>query len=218
MNKLRAFLRYFFFDPRQYSLTNFVIVFFLLLLLQTSVVSLHRVVSESMEDTLLVGDTLLVFKTWYGFRPPFFDHAVTPGFRPQYGDIIICEYPGEPAQDYVKRLVALGGDTVVIEKKQLFVNDYPIPLPAKAKNSDPQILRKENARRDFYPRRTVPRDSLFVLGDNRDFSFDSRTWGCLSRKNLRGKVHSILWSLDPNVPWSDFRHKWRGDRVFKRVE
>ena len=218
MNNLRAFLRYFFFDPRQYSLTNFVIVFSLIMMLQASVVSLHRVVSESMEDTLLVGDTLLVLKTWYGFRPPFFERAITPGFRPQYGDIVICMYPGEPAQDYVKRCVALGSDTVAIEKKQLFVNDYPIPLPGKAKNSDPQILRRENARRDFYLRRTVPRDSLFVLGDNRDFSFDSRSWGFLPRKNLRGKVRYLLWSLDPKVPWSDFRHKLRSDRFFKGVE
>ena len=92
-----------------------------------------------------------------------------------------------------------------------------LPLPEKAKHTDPEILHKDNARRDYYPQRTVPLDSLFVLGDHRDFSFDSRAWGCLPQKNLRGKVGYILWSLDPDVPWSDFGNKLRKGRFLKRV-
>ncbi|MCE5251583.1 signal peptidase I [bacterium] len=218
MKKLLAFLKYFFTDPRQFSLTNLVIVFTLLAVLQASVLSLHKVVSESMEDTLLVGDTLLLFRTWYGFRPPFFNHAVTPGFKPQPDDIVICIYPGDPKQEYVKRIAAIGGDTVAIDRKHLFVNGNPVPPPQTAKFADPEILRKENARRDFYPLKVVERDSLFVLGDNRDFSFDSRSWGPLPSKNLRGKVGYILFSLDPKVPWSDFRHKLRKGRFFIPVK
>ncbi|MFC1508476.1 signal peptidase I [Candidatus Omnitrophota bacterium] len=217
MKNLKEFLHYFFLNPKQYNLTNLIIIATLLVLGQATIMSVHKVVSESMEDTLLVGDTLLVFKTWYGFRPPFFERPITPGFRLQYGDIIICKYPGDPTKDYVKRCVAKGGDTVSVDKKQLYVNDYPIPLPQGAKHTDPEILHRDNARRDYYPQRTVPRDSLFVLGDHRDFSFDSRTWGCLPRKNLRGKVGYILWSLDPEIPWSDFRNKVRKGRFFKRV-
>jgi len=217
MKKILSFIKYFFSDPRQYSLTNFVVIFSLILLLQASVVSLHTVISESMEDTLLVGDTVLLLKTWYGFRPPFFDHTITPGFRPQMDDIVICSYPGDPTQDYVKRIVATGGETVAINRKKLFVNGNPVPLPEKGKNADPEMLRKENARRDFYPVIVVPKDSLFVLGDNRDFSFDSRSWGPLPRKNLRGRVRYILWSLDPKVPWTDLKHKIRKERFFMPI-
>ena len=217
MNRLKSFLTYFFFESRQYSIINLIVVFSLLMLLQASIVSVHRVVSESMEDTLLVGDTILVFKTWYGFRLPFTNRTVTPGFRLHYGDIVICSYPGEPNKEYVKRCVAVGGDAIAINRKKLFVNDYPMPLPVTAKHADPNMLRPENVRRDYYPRRAVPRDSLFVLGDNRDFSFDSRSWGCLPRKNLRGKVGYILWSLDPVVPWTEITKKFRGGRFFKKV-
>ena len=217
MKHLKEFLRYFFLNPKQYSLTNLIIISTLLVLGQASIMSVHRVVSESMEDTLLVGDTLLVFKTWYGFRPPFFSRTITPGFKLQYGDIIVCKYPGDPTKDYVKRCVAKGGDTVSVDRKQLYVNDYPIPLPEEAKHADSKILHRDNARRDYYKKRTVPRGSLFVLGDNRDFSFDSRSWGCLPRKNLRGKVGYILWSLDPDVPWSDFGKKMRKGRFFMWV-
>ena len=218
MNNIKSFLHHFFLSPKQYSLTNFFILLILILFIQASVLSLHTVVSESMEDTLLVGDTILVLKTWYGFRLPFSNRHLTPGFSIKHNEIIICAYPGDPKQEYVKRCAATGEDIVAINRKILYVNGNLVPLPEHGKNDDPEILHKDNARRDFYPLTIVPEDSLFVLGDNRDFSFDSRSWGCLPKRNLRGRVTRILWSIDPEVPWTDLRHKIRLDRFFKRVK
>ena len=205
-------------NPKQYSFTNFIILLILILFIQASIVSLHIVTSESMEDTLLVGDVILVAKTWYGFKPPLFQKPVTPGYRVKHDDIVICAFPGDPTKEFVKRCVAKGGDTLGIKAKQLIVNGNFIPLPKTGKHTDPELLQKHDGKRDFYPASFVPKDSLFVLGDNRDFSFDSRSWGFLPKKNLKGKVIYLLWSLDPNVSWTNITHKFRSGRFFKKVE
>ena len=92
-------------------------------------------------------------------------------------------------------------------------------LPAQ-KNDDPETIPAGPGygRRDFRPREIVPDSSLYVMGDNRDSSMDSRIWGFLPRKNLRGKVWMIIWSTDPEVPWSDFKNKIRWDRMLTKPE
>lgn len=218
MDKIKSFLRYFFISPHQYSIRNFVILIVLMLFIQTSIIGFHTVVSESMEDTLLVGDTVLVFNTWYGFRPPLVKHTVTPGFWPKQGDIVIFSYPYDPSKVYVKRVAATGKDVFAIANKLLLVNLKLERLPSTAKHADPDTISKKRGKRDNYPACIVPKDSLFVLGDNRDFSHDSREWGYLGKKNLRGRISRVVWSIDPDVPWTDIRHKVRWERLGKKIE
>ncbi len=218
MDNFKSFLHYFFLSPHQYSIKYFILLLVLILFIQTSIIGFHTVMSESMEDTLLVGDTVLVFNTWYGFRPPLVKHTVTPGFRPKHGDIVIFPYPNDPSKEYVKRVVATGKDIFAIANKKLIVNLELENFPSTAKHADPNIIPKKGGKRDYYPVDTVPKDSLFVLGDNRDFSNDSRVWGFLGKRRLSGRVARVAWSVDPEVPWSDFRHKIRWERLGKKLE
>ena len=118
---------------------------------------------------------------------------------------------------FVKRRAAVGGDTVRISGKTLFVNGREISLPGNAKHADPSVIPKDQAKRDFLNPVVVPPNSLFVMGDNRDFSSDSRLWGCVSERSLIGKAVIILFSIDPNAPWTDLPRKLRTSRWFKDI-
>jgi len=198
-------------------MAKYILVICLLLAVQLTVVGFHTVVSPSMEDTLLVGDTLIVFIANYGWRFPFSRRTIIPGKAPRRGDMAIFEYPYDRTQEYLKRVVACGGDTVSITRKVLKINGNIVPLPGNAKHADPDILHSSR-KRDHIPMTTVPVDSLFVLGDNRDFSHDSRLWGFLGEPQLRGKVVLVLWSLDPEVSWTQIGRKVRWNRIFKKIE
>lgn len=136
-----------------------------------------------MVPTLLPGDHLLVNKFIYQTR------------EPQRGDIVVFEYPKDPSLDYVKRLVGIEGDVIEIKNKKLSVNNveqdegYIVHTDARA------FPASEQPRDNFGPV-AVPPDSFFVLGDNRDNSFDSRFWGFVSSSEIHGKVTSMYWSWD----------------------
>ncbi|MFC1552408.1 signal peptidase I [Candidatus Latescibacterota bacterium] len=198
--------------------TTFVLV--VLILLFVFVFANHSVVSPSMEDTFLTGDTFIVLKSWYGLRVPLSDRILLKFREPEPDDLVIFTYPLEPTQIHVKRCVAVKGQSVEVVSKKLFVDDTEIPLAPGAKNDDPETIAAGPGygRRDFRPREIVPDSSLYVMGDNRDYSMDSRIWGFLPRKNLRGKVWMILWSIDPEVPWSDIKNKIRWDRMLTKPE
>ena len=96
-----------------------------------------------------------------------------------------------------------------------------VALPTCGKLADEDIIPRGDSgkgKRDFLSVVTVPEDSIFVLGDNRDFSHDSRVWGFLGKKNLRGRVSRVVWSVDPEMPWTDLRHKIRWERLGKKIE
>ncbi|MFC1651432.1 signal peptidase I [Candidatus Latescibacterota bacterium] len=198
-------------------LTTLILV--VLILLFVFVFTNHTVVSPSMEDTLLTGDTFIVLKSWYGLRLPFTDRILINFHEPEAGDLVIFKYPLQPTETHVKRCVALRGQSIEIVRKKLFVDDEEVPLPPGAKHDDPVTISAGPGygRRDFRPREVVPDTSLYVMGDNRDFSMDSRIWGFLPRKNLPGRAWMILWSTDPDIPWSDFKDKIRWDRMFKKL-
>ena len=194
------------------------ILLVVLIVLFVFVLGNHTIVSPSMEDTILMGDKFIVLKSWYGLRIPFSDQILIEFHEPKPDDLVIFKYPLDPKQTHVKRCVAVGGQTVEVVRKKLFVDDVEIPLPEGAKNDDPEIIPRGPGygKRDFRPREVVPDTALYVMGDNRDFSIDSRIWGFLSRNNLRGKVWLILWSIDPEVPWSDVKNKIRWNRILKK--
>ncbi|MCD6098439.1 signal peptidase I [bacterium] len=160
------------------------------LILRTFVVQAYRIPTGSMEDTLLIGDFLLGEKITYRFRDP----------RP--GEVVIFKYPLNPRKDYVKRCVAVGGQTVFVRDKVLFVDGVPFPDPPGVKYIDPEILPSSVSNRDNFGPYTVPAGYFFMMGDNRDNSADSRFWGPLAEKFIRAKPLIIYfsWSPDPNAP------------------
>jgi signal peptidase I len=192
---------------------KFIVAVLLLIFIEISVASLFRVTSGSMEDTLAVGDTMVVLKFWYGIKLPFIDSVILSGHTPKSDDVLLFRNPRNSGEIVVKRCVAAGGQTVEIRAKEVFINGVGIPLPPHGKHKDPSIFPKGTSNRDFMKRITIPDSEIFVLGDNRDFSGDSREFGPIPTKNLIGKAWIIAFSLDPDVPWKDFTHKFRKNRV-----
>jgi signal peptidase I len=142
----------------------------------------YKIPSGSMEPTLLVGDRILV------------DRRVSAR-TPTRGTIIIFEYPEDPTKDFVKRVEAVGGDTVEVRNKELYVNKKLVTEAYVAHLETNIIPAGENPRDNFGPV-TVPKDACFVMGDNRDRAYDSRFWGFVDKPRIKGTVGQIYWSWD----------------------
>ena len=167
------------------------------------VIQAFRIPSESMVPTLLKGDFLFVNKFEYGPKIPF-THIRLPGYRaPQRGDVIVFQYPGDPRLDYVKRCIATGGQTVVIRDKQVIVDGDTLREPY-AIRSDPEVLPAAAAPRDNFGPYTLPAGELFMMGDNRDNSNDSRFWGPVKMDLVRGRAMFIYFSTAGNDPLDAF--------------
>lgn len=181
------------------------------LMIKTSVVEAYKIPSSSMEETLLVGDFLLANKFIYGMRLPipFVDIKLPALADPRPGEIVIFKFPQDPSQNYIKRCIAVEGQRVKIVDKQVFVDGKPVPMPPKGQFLDNHIIPYVESRsrwglniRDNMPETPVPPGMLFMMGDNRDNSSDSRFWGFLDRKLVVGKAMVIHWSWaeDPDAP------------------
>jgi len=180
----------------------------LALVIRTFFFQAFRIPSSSMEDTLLIGDFLFVNKFLYGAEVPFTGGKRLPGIRePRRGDIIVFAYPRNTEEDYIKRCIAVEGDTVVYRQKQLYVNGEAIEEPYT--KSDPQVPASA-ARNEFGPY-VVPDGNLFMMGDNRDHSSDSRVWGPVDERLLRGKAIFIYWS------WDRLKHRVRFQRLLRPI-
>jgi signal peptidase I len=162
----------------------------LALFVRTFFIQAFRIPSESMEDTLLVGDFLFANKLIYGPKLPFVDVRLPAIRDPKPGDIIIFRFPQDPKIDYIKRCVAVEGQTVELIDDQLYVDgvlrDEPFTKYVFGSRPD----------RHFGPF-TVPPGSIFMMGDNRDNSADSRAWGPLDKKLISGKAMFIYFSWNP---------------------
>ncbi len=161
----------------------------LALFIRTFVVQAFKIPSGSMKDTLLIGDHILVNKFIYGIKLPFIGTTLVSIKDPQPEDIVVFEYPDDPSKDFIKRVIGVAGDRIEIRDKKVYVNN-------KLLDQDFAIFtdnRSIQSRDDFGPV-TVPKDSLFVMGDNRDNSHDSRFWGFVKLKAVKGKAFIIYWS------------------------
>ncbi len=183
------------------------------LFVRTFVVQTYQVPTGSMERTILVGDHLLVNKFAYAPRLPALARWL-PYRDVRPGDIVVFKKPGDdvnPGNVLVKRAVAKGGDTVAVRDKRLFVNGQAEER-SSIQHIDPEIYPDNPAvpdmarRRDQFGPFTVPPDSFFGMGDNRDNSLDSRYWGAIPRANIFGRPVVLYWSYEaePNS------HIWRG--------
>ncbi len=167
-----------------------------------------------MEDTLLIGDQLIAMKFLYGTRIPFTGSTIWKIRDPRPGDIIVFRFPGDPSKDFIKRCVAVGGQTVEIRNKELYIDGKKQKVPAHAKFIDTTILPSQFGPRDNLSPQNVPAGHMFVMGDNRDNSNDSRFWGCVPYRNIRGKAALVYWSWDHDTPLAQLYKKVRWKRLF----
>jgi signal peptidase I len=169
------------------EIKGILIAVFIALFIRAFFVQAYKIPSGSMEPTLLVGDHLLVLKCAYGIRIPLVGKYLVEYSSPKRGDIIVFVYPRDPKKDFIKRVMALPGESVQIIGRTIYINGKPI--------RDPWGVWSENdlLRGNFGPV-TVPQGHYFVLGDNRDNSMDSRYWGFVPKSNILGKALIIYWS------------------------
>jgi signal peptidase I len=178
-----------------------VIAILLALVIRAFVVQAFKIPSGSMKSTLLIGDHILVNKFWYGIKLPILNKELIHFANPQRQDIVVFRYPVDPSKDFIKRVIGLPGDTVQIRDKKVFVNDQPLVEPY-AVHSDNRILPASASPRDNMGATVVPPNDLFVMGDNRDESYDSRFWKFVDIGELKGKAFIIYWSWNSEGEWT----------------
>jgi signal peptidase I len=192
---------------REYA-ESIIFALVLALVIRTFVIQAFKIPSGSMEPTLQIGDHLLVNKFIYGVRIPFTSIRLFPWESPQRGDVIVFIYPPDPDKDFIKRVIGVGGDTVRMVNKKLYINGVEVPDPHAVYSKDTSLLGDQQQLDNFGPV-TVPPGYLFVMGDNRDHSFDSRFWGFVPLKDVLGKAFTIYWSWDSQdstVRWNRIGH------------
>lgn len=162
-------------------------------------VQAYKIPAGSMLPTLMIGDHFFVDKRIYN------SEAI------EHGDLVVFPFPQNPKIDYIKRVIGLPGDEVQIINKELFLNKILQTSPSSV-YTDTRILSGSDSPRDNFGPVTVPEDSVFVLGDNRDNSYDSRFWGFVPLDTVKGKLINIYWS------WDTDQAKVRWDRIGLEVE
>lgn len=216
----------------------------LALIIRTFVFQPFKIPSGSMIPTLLVGDHLLVNKFVYGTKIPFTDIEIFPIEKIKRGDVVVFTYPNnerDPSKNglyYIKRVVGLPEDEIDLNGRNLYINGGKVPIEYEGTYADKRnseqfdeyredlfgeehtvIFRKgkENTNRGSYiPVTKVPEGSVFVMGDNRDNSQDSRFWGFVPIENIAGRAFIIHWSWDFANP--DILNKVRWDRILSGID
>jgi len=189
-------------------------------ILRIFVIQSFAIPTGSMEDSLMIGDHPMAFKFVYGLYNPLQDRLIFDFVKPQRGDVIIFRDPtGKTNEMWIKRCMAVPGDTIEMKDKVFYLNGkkldepyvvhkdpnlYPFPdqimknIPASI---TPQMMfqffyANRIIARDNFPKMTVPPGYIFAMGDNRDNSYDSRFWGFLPYKKLRGKAFCVYWPFN----------------------
>ncbi|MGQ0792851.1 MAG: signal peptidase I [Deltaproteobacteria bacterium] len=227
------------------NVESFAVAILLALFIREFIVQPFKIPSGSMIPTLLVGDHLLVTKFSYGTKLPFTDMQILPATgEMKRGDVVVFVYPNyekEPSREgiyYIKRIVGLPGDGINIDGRRLLINGRAIPFEFEGNYTDDRtgesydeydenlagkhhnaIYRrgKEDTERGSYiPLERVPEGSVFVMGDNRDNSQDSRFWGFVPIENIAGKAFIVHWSW--NLDNGSIANKVRWDRILSLIK
>jgi|UniRef100_A0A7C3LX09 signal peptidase I len=178
------------------------------LLLKTFIIQAFRIPSGSMIPTLDVGDQILVAKLAYGIRDPFGDHYWIHFSGPRRGDVVVFRYPKDESKDFIKRVIGLPGDHIQVRGKKVFVNGTPLS-ENYVQYLQPFVT--DEPTRDVMKEVVVPAGSYFVMGDNRDDSYDSRYWGFVRENKILGKAEIIYWS------WNNVSHRVRFSRIGRKI-
>jgi signal peptidase I len=198
-----------------------VVAILLAVAIRGTVIQAFKIPSGSMLPTLQIGDHLLVTKLLYGPRIPYTDRRLFRIAPPRAGDIVVFAYPVEDSKDFIKRVVAVPGETVEIRRKQVFIDGKPLDDPW-GRYVDRMIVPPgygEDSKRDNFGPARVPEGQYFVLGDNRDKSYDSRFWGFVEDARIRGKAVVLYWSWDSEseVPFWKVWDRIRWGRIGTRI-
>ncbi|MBZ2184761.1 MAG: signal peptidase I [Bryobacter sp.] len=210
-------------ETQRGTIAEWTVTILLLLFATTSLVQAFVIPTGSMEDTLLIGDHLLVDKLTYSPKGPL-SKFLLPYQDVQRGDIIVFRYPEDIRQTFVKRAIGVPGDRIRVVNKQLMLNGKPVQEPYKYHKTDyfdsyrdnfpsePNMrvypgaeemlnkhVRRYSANGEEISEVVVPPNSIFAMGDNRDSSLDSRYWGFVSRENIIGKPLIIYWSYESST-------------------
>ena len=213
----------------------FLIAAIVALFIRQFVVEAFKIPSGSMIPTLTIGDHLLVNKFVYGPRIPFTDTRIFTWKEPKRGEVIVFKYPENEDKNFIKRVVGLPGDKIQIVNGKLYINDQVVPIKATGAPEDKsveegsffgkpvfyeeqlgavmhtiQYLVDQSAKNDGPW--LVPKDSVFVMGDNRDNSQDSRFWGFVRENKILGRAFIIYWSWDGDGRWV------RWERIGKLIQ
>lgn len=198
-----------------------------------------KIPSGSMIPTLMIGDYILVNKFSYGFKVPFSDWYSDPIYisgpqNPKRGEVIVFKYPKDHSLNYIKRVVGLPGDTLEVIDKMVYINGQALVATEfdgkeimadmddkfkendfkfyKSKTGDHEHVMQLDAENDFtreFPKITIPEGQYFVMGDNRDFSADSRYWGFVPFENIKGRAMFVWFSFSYPSPWSESDETWK---------
>lgn len=188
---------------REYA-ESILVAVLLALVIRTFVVQAFKIPSGSMEDTLAIGDHILVNKFIYGTKIPFTGTRLLKIRDPRRGDVIVFEYPEDPSKDFIKRVIGLPGDTIQVMDKKVFVNGKLFQIPQEVHKEQDLIPEAQNPRDNTKPI-TIPANAYFVMGDNRDRSYDSRFWGVVKNEKIKGLAFIKYWSWDKE----NFGVRWR---------
>ncbi len=182
---------------------SIIIAILIALFIRTFLVCAYKIPSRSMVPTLLVGDHILVNKFIYGVKIPLLRRTIIPFREPQRGEIVVFIFPNDRSKDFIKRVIGVAGDKIEIKNKKIFINDREFK-DSYGIFSDSLILPQSLQPRDNFGPIIVPEKSIFVMGDNRDESLDSRFWGFVDLKDVEGKAFVIYWSWnrdENNLRW-----------------
>ena len=185
---------------------SIIIAILIALFIRTFIICAYKIPSRSMVPTLLVGDHILVNKFIYGVKIPLLRRTIIPVGEPKRGEIVVFIFPNDRSKDFIKRVIGVAGDKIEIKNKKIFINDQEFKDPYGV-FSDISILPNSMQPRDNFGPVTVPEKSIFVMGDNRDESLDSRFWGFVDLKDVEGKAFIIYWS------WNRDEHNLRWQRL-----
>ncbi len=187
------------------------------LVIRSFIIEPFKIPSSSMEDTLLIGDHLFVNRFIYGMRIPHTTSRPLAIRKPERGDIVVFVPPHQRRKDFIKRVIGTPGDEIEMREGKVYVNGKPIDEPYVVYKE--AYSRRLTAGRDDMPKRVVPPNRYFLLGDNRDRSEDSRIWGYAQIEDIKGKAMFIYfsWDPDPSVSPVNILHKIRWRRLGSRI-
>ncbi len=168
------------------------IAFILAMFIRTFFIQAFKIPSGSMRMTLIEGDRLMVNKLRYGPKVPFTKKRIPGLTQPKRGDVIVFVYPEDPKKDFIKRLIALGGETVEIRDGHIYINDEIFNDP----RLDHLYYYNQGTYGEEGEKVKVPEGSVYVLGDNSASSRDSRYWGFVPNENIVGRAEFIYWPLN----------------------
>jgi signal peptidase I len=188
---------------REY-LESVVVAVILALFIRTFAVQAFKIPTGSMETNLLIGDHLLVNKLVYSPSIGPLEDTLLGKKEVKRGHVVVFKFPEDPSRDFIKRVIGLPGETVEIRDKVVLINGQPLVEPythflePPLRRDDPEYGLHAESIRDNWGPEVVPAGQLFVMGDNRDNSRDSRFWGFLPRDQVKGRALLVYWSYEAN--------------------